>query len=77
MNNNWKEIFKKDGITPYISIDDKRHHYPHIHLSFAEYEVVVNLEDLSVIVGDDNFPANKKKIAINILKKMPIWLKNY
>jgi hypothetical protein len=41
--------------------DDKRHHRPHIHVNFAEYDAVIAIEDGEVITG--KLPKNKMKLV--------------
>lgn len=41
-------------------LDNKKHHTPHIHVSYQDEEVIVNINDGSVLEG--NIPGNKMKL---------------
>jgi hypothetical protein len=41
-------------------LDNKKHHTPHIHVSYQGEEVVVNITDGSVLEG--KIPSNKMKL---------------
>lgn len=41
--------------------DDKKHHCPHIHAEYAEYEATISLEDGEVLAGF--IPAQKLKLV--------------
>lgn len=41
--------------------DNKEHKFPHVHVEFAEFNAVINIEDGSTIAG--NFPNNKLKLV--------------
>jgi len=50
------------GILIYMFFfDDKRHHRPHIHANYGEYDAVIAIEDGEIITG--NFPKNKMKLV--------------
>ncbi len=41
--------------------DDKKHHRPHIHANFAEYDAVIAIDDGEIIQG--KLPKNKMKLV--------------
>jgi hypothetical protein len=41
--------------------DDKKHHRPHIHANFAEYDAVIAIDDGEIIKG--KLPKNKMKLV--------------
>ena len=50
------------GIIVYMfSFDDKKHHVPHIHINYAEYNASVSIISGNIIAGD--FPKKKLKLV--------------
>ena len=50
------------GIIIYMfSFDDKKHHLPHIHANYAEYDVVVGIDNGEIIEGE--FPKKKLRLV--------------
>ncbi|MDX8377484.1 MAG: DUF4160 domain-containing protein [Mariprofundales bacterium] len=50
------------GIIIYMfSFDNKKHHTPHIHANYAEYDVVIGIEDGEILEG--YFPKKKMKLV--------------
>jgi len=43
--------------------DRSPHHYPHIHVYFAEYDAVVRIPDGELMEFDDGFPMAKIRLA--------------
>ncbi len=41
--------------------DNRKHHIPHIHVKYQEYEMVVSILDGSVLEGE--IPINKRKLV--------------
>jgi len=41
--------------------DDKKHHRPHIHANFGEYDAVIAIDDGEIIKG--KLPKNKMKLV--------------
>ncbi|MBV5311492.1 type II toxin-antitoxin system toxin DhiT [Chromatium okenii] len=41
--------------------DDKKHHLPHIHAEYGEYEASIAIEDGAVLSG--NLPSSKLKLV--------------
>lgn len=39
--------------------DRSKHHYPHIHAYFAEYDAVIRIPDGELMEADAGFPRNK------------------
>ena len=49
------------GIIIYMFFfDDKKHHRPHIHANFGEYDAVIAIDDGETITG--KLPKNKMKL---------------
>ena len=65
------------GIIVYMYFfDTKKHNKPHVHAEFAEYSIIVSIEDGEVLSG--NFPSKKLKmlqawIAIHEDELMADW----
>lgn len=50
------------GIIIYMFFfDDRKHHLPHIHANFGEYDVVLSIADGEVLGGE--LPRNKMKLV--------------
>lgn len=43
-------------------VDDKRHHRPHIHAQYAEYEALIAIDNGDVLEGD--LPRSKMRLAL-------------
>ena len=43
--------------------DGSSHHFPHVHVYFAEADAVVRIPDGEVIEADDGFPKSKMRLA--------------
>ncbi len=43
--------------------DRSSHHYPHIHVYYAEYDAVIRVPDGELVEADDAFPKNKIRLA--------------
>jgi hypothetical protein len=41
--------------------DNKKHHRPHVHANFGEYDAVIAIEDGEIIKGE--LPKNKMKLV--------------
>lgn len=41
--------------------DNKKHHLPHVHAEYGEYEASFSIEDGVILAG--NFPKNKTKLV--------------
>lgn len=41
--------------------DDKRHHRPHVHANYGEYDAVIAIDDGEIISG--KLPKNKMKLV--------------
>lgn len=41
--------------------DDKKHHRPHVHANYGEYDAVIAIEDGKIISG--KLPKNKMKLV--------------
>jgi hypothetical protein len=49
------------GVIVYMYfVDNKRHHTPHIHAKYQEFEVVLSIPDGAVLEGD--IPSSKMKL---------------
>jgi len=44
-----------------FSFDDKKHHVPHIHINYAEYNASISITSGNIIAG--NFPKKKLKLV--------------
>ncbi len=42
--------------------DTERHHLPHIHVKYAEFTVVIEIQTLQILQGD--LPANKLRLLL-------------
>lgn len=42
-------------------LDNNKHHLPHIHVSYQEFEVILSIPDGSIIEG--SLPKNKQKLV--------------
>jgi len=50
------------GIIIYLFFfDNKKHHRPHVHANFGEYDAVIAIEDGEIIKGE--LPKNKMKLV--------------
>jgi hypothetical protein len=54
-----------DGIKIYVYYDE--HLPPHIHAKYGEYEVLIDIRELTVYVGE--FPSKPLKKVIALVKK--------
>lgn len=43
--------------------DRSPHHYPHIHVYFAEFDAVIRIPDGEFVESDDGFPKGKIRLA--------------
>jgi len=66
---NWKQPFIKIGILPFISSSDTQHFKAHIHLCYAEQQIVLELPGLNTLAG--SMKVNKLKQAKKILQDSP------
>ena len=50
------------GIIVYMFFfDDKKHHLPHIHVNYGEYDAVIDIENGDILEGE--LPRNKMKLV--------------
>lgn len=60
--NNMPSISMFYGIIIYMFFfDNKKHHRPHIHANYGEYDAVITIDDGEVIQGE--LPKNKMKLV--------------
>ncbi len=43
--------------------DRSSHHYPHVHVYYAEYDAVIRVPDGELMEADDDFPKSKIRLA--------------
>lgn len=69
-----ERVGKINNIVFYIYPNEERHHEPHVHARFNEFEISISLISFLVIASSKNLPEKNKRIAVRWVKENVDWL---